>query len=102
MLNEAEDDGLLIDFDLAVKIDREKASGAPSKNGTKVFIAIGPLYGEEHMDVHDKEPFFWLLFWIAVHWNGPGQEPSVSKYDSWNSKNTEELAEIKKGKMEVK
>lgn len=46
------------------------------------------------------ESFFWLLFWIAVHWNGLGQEPSVSKYDSWNSKNTEELAEIKKGKVD--
>ncbi|KAL1616633.1 hypothetical protein SLS56_011336 [Neofusicoccum ribis] len=58
MLNEVEDDGLLIDFDLAVKIDREKASGVPS------------------------------------------QELSESKYDSWNSKNTEELAEIKKGKVD--
>ena len=43
MLNMAEDDGFLIDFDLAVKIDRSSASGAPSKSGTKVFMAIGAL-----------------------------------------------------------
>ena len=48
MLDEAENDGFLIDLDLAVKIDREKVSGAPSKTGTKVFIAISALYGEEH------------------------------------------------------
>lgn len=58
MLNEAEDDGFLIDLDLAVKIDREKASGAPSKTGTKVFMAIGALYGEDHSFMHDLESFF--------------------------------------------
>ena len=59
------------DLDLAVKIDRKKASGAPSKTGTKVFMAIGALYGEDHNFMHDLELFFWVLFWICVHWNGP-------------------------------
>ncbi|OCL08995.1 hypothetical protein AOQ84DRAFT_363643 [Glonium stellatum] len=58
MLNEAEDDGFLINLDLAVKIDREKASGAPSKTGTKVFMAIGALYGEDHNFMHNLELFF--------------------------------------------
>jgi hypothetical protein len=35
MLDEAENDGFLIDLDLAVKIDREKVSGAPSKLAPK-------------------------------------------------------------------
>lgn len=62
MLTMAEDDGFLIDLDLAIKIDRENASGAPSKTGTKVFMAIGELYGEDHNFMHDLESFFWVLF----------------------------------------
>jgi serine/threonine protein kinase len=100
MLTMAEDDGFLIDLDLAVKIDRKKASGAPSKTGTKVFMAIGALYGEDHNFMHDLELFFWVLFWICVHWNGPCRSRSKSKYDSWNYKATGELAEIKKGKVD--
>lgn len=60
-------------------------------------MGIGPLYGEDHLNIHDKESFFWLLFWICVHWNGPGQDLSRSEYDSWNLKNTEELAREKAG-----
>ncbi|KAF1836908.1 hypothetical protein BDW02DRAFT_596073 [Decorospora gaudefroyi] len=56
-----EDDGFLIDLDLAVKIDRKNASGAPSKTGTKVFMVIGALYGEDHNFMHDRESFFWKL-----------------------------------------
>jgi hypothetical protein len=97
MLTEAEDDGFLIDLDLGVKIDREKASGAPSKTGTKVFMAIGALYGEEHSFMHDLESFFWLLFWICAHWNGPDKERSKTEYEFWNYKDTKELAKIKAG-----
>jgi hypothetical protein len=100
MLNMAEDDRFLIDLDLAIKIDRENASGAPSKTGTKVFMAIGALHGEDHNFMHDLESFFWVLFWICVHWNRPGRSRSKTKYDSWNYKGTGELAEIKKGKVD--
>lgn len=95
-----EDDGFLIDLDLAVKIDREKACGAPSKTGTKVFMAIGALYGEDHNFMHDLESFFWVLFWVCVHWNGPGRSRSKTQYDSWNYEPTQKLAEIKKGKVD--
>ena len=97
MLSEAEDDGFLIDLDLAVKTDREKASGAPSKTGTKVFMAIGALYGEEHSFMHDLESFFWVLFWLCVHWNGPGQERTKTEYESWNFEPTKKLAREKAG-----
>ena len=100
MLNAAEDDGFLIDLDLAIKIDRESASGAPSKTGTKVFMAIGALYEEEHTFMHDLESFFWVLFWVCVHWNGPGRSRSTTGYDSWNYEPTQKLAEIKKGKVD--
>ncbi|KAH8724031.1 hypothetical protein GQ44DRAFT_773605 [Phaeosphaeriaceae sp. PMI808] len=74
MLNMAEDDGFLIDLGLAIKIDRANTSGAPSKTGTKVFIAIGALYGEDHSFMHDLESLSRVLFW--------------------------KLAEIKKGKVD--
>ena len=35
MLERGEDDGFLIDLDLAIRLDRQKAPGAPSKTGTK-------------------------------------------------------------------
>ena len=98
MLKMAEDDGFLIDLDLAIRLDRQKASGAPSKTGTKVFMAIGTLYGDEnHSFMHDLESFFWVLFWICVHWNGPGLPRNKTEYDSWNYKATNELAKIKTG-----
>ena len=100
MLEMAEDDGFLIDLDLAIRLDRQKASGAPSKTGTKVFMAIGILYGrDDHSFMHDLESFFWVLFWICVHWNGPGLQNSKTEYESWNYEPTRKLAEIKAGKV---
>lgn len=98
MLNMAEDDGFLIDLDLAIKIDRESASGAPSKTGTKVFMAIGVLSGEDHSFMHDLESFFWVLFWACIHCTGCGQS-RVSKFDAWNFRATEELAKVKIGSV---
>ena len=71
MLTENEDDGFLTDYDLATRTSNDRASGAPSKTGTKVFMAIGALKGEYHNTMHDLESFFWVLFWICIHWNGP-------------------------------
>ncbi|KAF2804372.1 serine/threonine-protein kinase Sgk2 [Mytilinidion resinicola] len=99
MLNIAEDDGFLIDLDLAIKIDRENASGAPSKTGTKVFMAIGALYGEDHNFMHDLESFFWVLFWSCIHCTGPGGQRRVSEFQAWNFESTENLAKIKAGSV---
>lgn len=65
-----DEDGFLIDLDLAVRLDESTASGAPIKTGTKVFIAIGALKGEYHNLMHDLESFFWVLLWVSVHWDG--------------------------------
>lgn len=100
MLNMVEDDGFLIDLDLAIKLDRENASGAPSKTGTKVFMAIGALYGDDHNFMHDLESFFWVLFWTCVHCTGPGGRRRVSKFEAWNFESTENLAKIKKGSVD--
>ena len=58
MLKEAEDDGFLIDLDLAIKIIDEQPSGAPNRTGIKAFIVIGALLGEQHTFMHDLESFF--------------------------------------------
>ena len=103
MLTEKEDDGFLIDLDLAIKIgDDQKASGAPSKTGTKIFMAIGALLGEPHTFMHDLESFFWAFFWICIHYGGLDKMGKVKrrvvpKYEKWNYADIGELAEWKKG-----
>ncbi|KAL9019595.1 MAG: hypothetical protein Q9185_003137 [Variospora sp. 1 TL-2023] len=105
MLTENEEDGFLIDLDLAIRISNDHASGAPSKTGTKVFMAIGALYGEPHSFMHDLESFFWVLFWVCIHYDGRNEkgEPKrrvVPQFEEWNYANTEELAMIKLGQTQ--
>lgn len=52
----------LIDLDLGVKEMRAEVSGARGKTGTRAFMAIGVLLGEQHSFMHDLESFFWVLF----------------------------------------
>ncbi|KAF2188609.1 hypothetical protein K469DRAFT_767736 [Zopfia rhizophila CBS 207.26] len=98
MLTRPKDDGFLIDLNPAVKIYRENASGAPSKTGTTVYVAMGALYSDDHNFMHDLESFFWVLFWICVHWNGLGLSKSKTEYESWNYEPTRKLVEIKTGR----
>ena len=102
LLTEDEKDGLLIDFDLAIKIGDHHASGAPSKTGTKVFMAIGALRNEKHSFMHDLESFFWVLFWLCIHVEGPNKDGKIKvrivrKYETWNYLSTEDLADFKAG-----
>ncbi|KAH0562855.1 hypothetical protein GP486_002528 [Trichoglossum hirsutum] len=103
MMNEEEDNpswpSFLIDLDLAIRENREESSGAPNKTGTRAFMAIGALYGEKHSFMHDLESFFWVLFWICIHYSGPSESRVVPKYDLWNYMNTEKLATMKKGEI---
>ncbi|ETS74005.1 hypothetical protein PFICI_13871 [Pestalotiopsis fici W106-1] len=87
----------LIDLDLAVREQREMSSGAKVKTGTLAFMAIGALLGEQHSYMHDLESFFWVLFWMCIHYSGPGQSRTVARFDSWNYMNTVELTSFKKG-----
>ncbi|KAI1463748.1 uncharacterized protein F4812DRAFT_446286 [Daldinia caldariorum] len=87
----------LIDLDLAIKVDRIEASGAKGITGTRAFMAIGVLLGEDHTFMHDLESFFWVLFWICIHYKGPGQEGKPTKYENWNYENPESLATYKAG-----
>ena len=54
-------------------------------------MAIGVLFGEKHSFMHDLESFFWVLFWICIHYNGPGGEKMVTEFERWNYENTTEL-----------
>ena len=60
-------------------------------------MAIGALLGEKHSFMHDLESFFWVLCWICIHYEGPGNETVVERFDKWNFVDTEELADSKKG-----
>jgi hypothetical protein len=101
LMNEDEENSswpsFLIDLDLAIKEQLEQASGARGKTGTRAFMAIGVLHGDEaHSFMHDLESFFWVLFWICIHYNGQ-QERVVPQFDKWNYADTEELAKLKLG-----
>lgn len=87
----------LIDLDLAIRETRNSASGAQGKTGTKVFMAIGALLGEQHSFMHDLESFFWVLFWICIHHHGPNWSRVVERYERWNYMDTEDLAFLKMG-----
>jgi hypothetical protein len=101
LVNEDEENSswpaFLIDLDLAIKEEREQASGARGKTGTRAFMAIGVLLDDEqHSFMHDLESFFWVLFWICIHYDGR-QERVVPRFDKWNYLDAEELADSKKG-----
>ncbi|KAH7201228.1 hypothetical protein DER44DRAFT_748366 [Fusarium oxysporum] len=101
MINEDDDNSswpsFLIDLDLAIKEPREAASGVKGKTGTRAFMAIGALLGEQHSFMHDLESFFWVLFWICIHYDGPDKDRAIPRFDKWNFMDTEELAISKTG-----
>ncbi|KAI1505466.1 hypothetical protein F5X99DRAFT_415913 [Biscogniauxia marginata] len=74
---------------------RKSASGAQGRTGTRAFMAIGTLLGEQHSFMHDLESFFWVLFWICIHYDGPGKSRLVPRFNKWNFVEPEELAEMK-------
>jgi len=102
MMNEEEDNpswkSFLIDLDLAISEQREGPSGADGKTGTRAFMAIGVLFGEEHSYMHDYESFFWVLFWICIHYDGPNHKGAVvDQFERWNYMDMEVLAREKGG-----
>jgi hypothetical protein len=86
----------LIDLDLAAKNREGGASEAKGRKvGTRSSIAIGALLGEPHSFMHDLESFFWVLFWICIHYNGPTAWRAVPEFDTWSHINTDQLAKEK-------
>jgi Fungal protein kinase len=103
MMNEEADNhswrSFLIDLDLAIKEQRQGFSGARGKTGTRAFMAIGVLLGEKHSFMHDLESFFWVLYWICIHYDGPGEGRTIPQFDMWNYVDTEVLVRMKKGEV---
>tara|TARA_R110002003_G_scaffold1288_1_gene22859 strand:+ start:906 stop:1259 length:354 start_codon:yes stop_codon:yes gene_type:complete len=46
--------------------------------------------------MRDLESFFWVLFWICIHYDGPQKTRIVPRFDKWNYLDSEELAGAKK------
>ncbi|KAK7398159.1 hypothetical protein QQX98_012466 [Neonectria punicea] len=103
MINEDPDNpswsSFLIDLDLAIREDRDRASGAKGKTGTRAFMAIGALLGEQHSFMHDLESFFWVLFWICIHYDANGKDVGPTEFDSWNYESDSRLVRLKKGEI---
>ncbi|KAK3347077.1 hypothetical protein B0T25DRAFT_592995 [Lasiosphaeria hispida] len=101
MINEDDDNlswpSFLIDLDLAVREQRDGASGAKGKTGTRTFMAIGALLGEQHSFVHDAESFFWVLFWICIHYDTQGKDIGPTEFDSWSYESGNKLVQSKVG-----
>jgi hypothetical protein len=101
MMNEDEGNpswsSFLIDLDLSIEEQREESSGARAKTGTRAFMAIGVLLGEKHSFRHDLESFFWVLFWISIHYAEPVGKGRITKFEDWNYADTERLAKEKLG-----
>ena len=88
----------LVDLDLAINEQREASSGARVKTGTRAFMAIGVLLDDEqHSFMHDLESFFWVLFWVCIHYDGPGKDIGSTDFECWNYETSGKLAELKKG-----
>ncbi|KAI0903609.1 hypothetical protein F4823DRAFT_267708 [Ustulina deusta] len=104
MINEDEENpswpSFLIDLDHAIKEQqREGVTGARGMTGTRAFMAIGVLCGEEHSFMHDLESFFWVLFWICIHYNGPGEDIGSTEFERWYYESNDTLAALKKGRI---
>ncbi len=87
----------LIDLDLAIQEQRDRASGARGKIGTRAFMAIRALLGEQHSFMHDLESFFWVLFWICIHYDARGKDIGPTEFDSWNYESDNKLVRSKVG-----
>ncbi|KAL2257094.1 hypothetical protein VTK26DRAFT_672 [Humicola hyalothermophila] len=69
------------------------------KTGTRAFMAIGVLLGEQHSFMHDLESFIWVLFWICIYYSGPGEAIGPTEYDSWNYESDGMLVASKIGEI---
>ncbi|KUI74461.1 hypothetical protein VM1G_10182 [Cytospora mali] len=93
----------LIDLDLAIDLQRTSPSGSKGITGTLAFMAIGALWGKPHTFRYDLESFFWVLFWLCIHFPRPptGEDIVIEQFEAWNYMQPENLAILKKGYTEA-
>ena len=102
ILTEIEDDGFLIDLDLAVKVKAQQSSGTADRTEAKVFfLAIGALLSDPNSFMHALESFQWEFFWIFVHYQGLCEDGKVdeerTRCEKLIYKDPDALAESKSG-----
>ncbi|XXH01960.1 hypothetical protein Hte_008323 [Hypoxylon texense] len=87
----------LIDLNMAIRLDPQ---GDSKTVGTKPFMAVAIMndVAFPHYFGHDLESFFWVLFWICVQFNGPGDSVGNHKFSHWFD---EELNPVMKDKMKT-
>ncbi|KAG5914295.1 hypothetical protein E4U61_005902 [Claviceps capensis] len=91
----------LIDLDQAIYTDRHDPSER-TKVGTRAFMAIGLLDGEEHSFLHDLESFFWVFLWICIHYGKSGEGSRVvTRYDRWHDLDDERLSFAKRAAVRL-
>lgn len=101
MLDSQDDDRhkYLAELKLATSYEKQyyqKLVEKPGMTGTLPFMAIGALDGDPHSFMHDLESFFWVLFWICIHYTRPGKETQdIGEFKDWNYESTEKLAQLK-------
>lgn len=82
--------GILIDLDSAIEL----ADGCGTDlgiTGTRPFMAIGVLKGEQHTYRHDLESFLYVFLWTVIT-NHSEDPPEASKLRQWSNGDWNELA----------
>ncbi|KAH0425493.1 protein kinase [Colletotrichum camelliae] len=47
--------------------------------------------------MHDLESFFWVLFWICIHYGPNGKDIGTTAFEHWNYDDDDKLAVSKQG-----
>jgi hypothetical protein len=81
--------GVLNDFDLAVRLDALAQEGHSSlhRTGTLPFMAVELLTDRpaKHLFRHDLESLFYVMVWIAAHYDQKGEVVHRDALSSWQT-----------------
>jgi hypothetical protein len=81
--------GVLNDFDLAVRLDTLAEEGHSSlhRTGTLPFMAVELLTDQpaKHLFRHDLESLFYVVVWIAAHYDQKGEDVHRDALSSWQT-----------------
>lgn len=90
---DANDRGYLIDLDNAEWFVHPLPV-AVGRTVTKIFLSIGVLRGGQHTFMDDLESFFWVMFWICVHYDGEKWIVNPN-FETWNYESDFQLSLLK-------
>ncbi|PIA16835.1 hypothetical protein COEREDRAFT_7985 [Coemansia reversa NRRL 1564] len=100
--------GLLIDFDFAVPVDREKRAARPAQSGTLPYMSIANL---ENIDtartaLDDWESLLYVVCWLATFgisssYRNADAELENSPICQWRVGEENSIAETKRGHMDT-